>query len=226
LHPLKRLKKYLPLSRVVITGNPVRKNVLDAADINLNSISGNKAKKGLSVFIFGGSQGASSLNKAVMSMLSLLSNDILKNLTIFHQTGDRDYESVKNFYNNSGIAIEKFEVFAFTKNIADYYVKSDVVISRSGAGTISELIVMRMPAILVPYPYATKKHQEKNASVFLRKGCFYIAKDDKNLPEELLQTIDKIFYNRKLLNNMRNSIKKIEIRDSVSKIVGIILDKS
>lgn len=219
-------KKYLPFSKVVVTGNPVRKNVLDVADTGSNNTCVNEAAKGLSVFIFGGSQGASSLNKAVMGMLPLLDKDVLNNLTIFHQTGDKDYKPVKDFYNNSGIRIKKSEIFPFTRNIADYYIKSDIVISRSGAGTLSELIVMRKPAVLVPYPHAAKNHQEKNASVFSRKGCFYIIKDDKKLPKELLQTINKIFYNRKLLNNMRNSIKKIEIRDSASKIVDIILDKN
>lgn len=225
-------KKYLPFSRVIVTGNPVRKNVLDLAGAGLNEavneVSEDEAKKDFSIFIFGGSQGASSLNKAVMSMLPLLNKDILNSLTIFHQTGEKDYESVKNFYNDSGIGtkIKKLEVFPFTGNMERYYMESDIAISRSGAGTLSELIALRKPAVLVPYPYAAKNHQEKNASVFSKKGCFYIARDDKNLSKELLQTIDKIFYNRELLNNMRNNLKKIDIKDSALEIVDIILGKN
>ena len=221
-------KKYLPFSKVTVTGNPVRKNVLELASIEAQEASKDETKKDFSIFIFGGSQGASSLNKAVISMLPLLNRDILSNLTIFHQTGDKDYESVKDFYNNNGTEhrIKKFEVFPFTKNMEHYYLKSDIVISRSGAGTLSELIVLRKPAVLVPYPHAAKNHQEKNARVFSKKGCFYTLKDDKNLSKELLQTINKIFYNRKLLNNMHNNLKKIDIEDSALNIAGIILGKN
>ncbi len=218
-------KKYLPFSKVIVTGNPVRKNILNLAGIATKEVSKDEAKKDFSLFIFGGSQGASSLNKAVISMLPLLNKDILNSLTIFHQTGDKDYESVKGFYNDGGIHVKKFEIFPFTKNIEHYYTESDIVISRSGAGTLSELIAMRKPAILVPYPYAAKNHQEKNASVFSKKGCFYTVKDDKNLSKELLQTINKIFYNRKLLDNMYNNLKKIDIEDSALNIIGIILNK-
>ena len=218
-------KKYLPFSNVIVTGNPVRKNILDLAGNARREAYKDEAEKDFSLFIFGGSQGASSLNKAVMSMLPLLSKDILGSLTIFHQTGDKDYELVKGFYNGGGIPVKKFEIFPFTKNIEHYYAGSDIVISRSGAGTLSELIALRKPAILVPYPYAAKNHQEKNASVFSKKGCFYTVKDDKNLSKELLQTINKIFYNRKLLDIMYNNLKKIDVKDSVSNITDIILNK-
>lgn len=229
-------KKYLPFSRVTVTGNPVRKKILEMASSRANEISKGISdgasegwnKKDFSVFIFGGSQGASSLNNAAISMLPLLDKGILSSLTVFHQTGDKDYKSVKDFYDNSGTGrrIKKFEIFPFTKNMEHYYVESDIVISRSGAGTLSELIVLRKPAILVPYPYAVKNHQEANARVFSKKGCFYIVKDDKNLPKELLQTISKIFYNRKLLNNMHNNLRKIDIEDSALKIAGIILGRN
>lgn len=228
--------RYLPFSRnVTVTGNPVRKDIVGLAETlkteGVDRIKNNKSNmpfsdapgKGLSVFVFGGSQGASSLNSAFMGAVKKLKSEISDNLTIFHQTGDKDYESVKNFYEKSNI--KKFQVFPFTKNIADYYSRCDFVISRAGAGTLSELVVLKKPAILVPYPFAASGHQEKNARIFSEKGCFLLVKDDKKLEEILLQNIDKIFYNRILLDIMHDSLKKISFEDPASKIASIIINR-
>jgi UDP-N-acetylglucosamine--N-acetylmuramyl-(pentapeptide) pyrophosphoryl-undecaprenol N-acetylglucosamine transferase len=152
-----------------------------------------------------------------------LDEEILSNITVYHQTGVRDSEAVKNFYKS--IKISRYEVFSFAPDIENYYLSSDIVISRAGAGTLSELILLRKPAILVPYPFAAKNHQEKNASVFSKKGCFNMLKDDKNLSKELLQTICKIFYNRDLLKYMYDNLKTIDIKDSALDIAAIILNK-
>ncbi|MHB8232743.1 MAG: undecaprenyldiphospho-muramoylpentapeptide beta-N-acetylglucosaminyltransferase [bacterium] len=216
-------KKYLPFSRVIVTGNPVREKIFELAASESSKKNEFTSGKDLKIFIFGGSQGASSLNTAVMDMLSLLDEEILNNVTVYHQTGERDLESVKNFYKSSKIS--KYEVFSFASNIENYYLLSDIVIGRAGAGTLSELILLRKPAILVPYPYAAKNHQEKNASVFSKQGCFNMLKDDKSLSKELLQTIRKIFYNRELLRYMHDNLKKIDIKDPALNVATIILNK-
>lgn len=218
-------KKYLPFSKVIVTGNPVREKIFELALSESRRKSEFIVKKDLNIFIFGGSQGASSINRAVMDILPLLDEEILRNITVYHQTGERDLETVKNFYNSIEIKIKRCEVFSFSSNMEKYYLLSDIVISRAGAGTLSELILLRKPAILVPYPYAAKNHQEKNASVFSKKGCFDMLKDDKNLSKELLQTICKIFYNRDLLRYMSDNLKKIDIKDSAYDIATIILNK-
>ncbi|MHB1697407.1 MAG: undecaprenyldiphospho-muramoylpentapeptide beta-N-acetylglucosaminyltransferase [bacterium] len=216
-------KKYLPFSRVIVTGNPVREKIFELAVSESRKKNESAGKKDLRIFIFGGSQGASSLNRAVMDMLPLLDEEILSNITVYHQTGGHDLEAVKNFYKS--IKISRYEVFSFAPDIENYYLLSDIVISRAGAGTLSELILLRKPAILVPYPFAAKNHQEKNASVFSKKGCFNMLKDDKNLSKELLQTICKIFYNRDLLKYMYDNLKTIDIKDSALDISSIILNK-
>ncbi len=216
-------KKYLRFSRVIATGNPVREKIFELAVSESSKKKEFTNKKNLSIFVFGGSQGASSLNKAVMNMLSLLDEEILSNITLYHQTGEYDLEKVENFYKSSKIG--RYEVFSFTNNIEHYYLSSDIVICRAGAGTLSELVLLRKPAILVPYPFAAKNHQEKNASVFSNKGCFNMFKDDENLSKELLQTIRKIFYNKDLLKYMYENLKMFTIKDSALEIAGIILNK-
>lgn len=216
-------KKHLAFSRVIITGNPVRQSILESVSTEANREIEFTDKNDLRIFVFGGSQGASSLNKAVMNMLSSLDKEISDRLTVYHQTGEHDLESVKSFYDGS--KINKYEVFSFTDNIKKYYLSSDMVICRAGAGTLSELIALRKPAVLVPYPFAAKNHQDKNAAVFSKKGCFYKIRDDENLSKELLQTTCKIFYNRKLLKYMYDNLKMIETKDSALKIANVILNR-
>ncbi len=216
-------KKYLRSSRVMATGNPVREKIFKLAVSKSTEKNEFTNKKNLSIFVFGGSQGASSLNSAVMDMLSLLDEEMSGNIIVYHQTGERDLEKVENFYKNAKIS--KYEVFSFTDIIEHYYLSSDIVICRAGAGTLSELVLLRKPAILVPYPFAAKNHQEKNASVFSSKGCFDMLKDDEKLSKDLLQTIRKIFYNRNLLKDMYENLKMFAVKDSALEIAGIILNK-
>ena len=215
----KETKKYFPFSKFIFSGNPVRKNILNIVpkppDIN---------KKELTIFIFGGSQGASSINKAVMNLISSLDADIKQEISIFHQTGEKDYDDINHFYSNCGI--KRYEVFKFTNNIEKYYELSDIIVARSGAGTVSEIIAVKKPAILIPYPYAAKNHQFKNADYLLNINGAYLIKDDENLSKELLQTVEKIFYNRYLLNNIYSSLNKINIQDSALNIADIILENS
>jgi UDP-N-acetylglucosamine--N-acetylmuramyl-(pentapeptide) pyrophosphoryl-undecaprenol N-acetylglucosamine transferase len=217
-------KKYLPFSRVIVTGNPVREKIFESAVSESAEKNEFTNKKNLSIFVFGGSQGASSLNNAVMNMLAMIDEEISSGITIYHQTGGRDLEKVENFYKSA--KIDGYEVFSFTNNIEHYYLSSDIVICRAGAGTLSELVLLRKPAILVPYPFAAKNHQEKNASVFSNKGCFDMLKDDGSLSKELLQTILKIFYNRDLLKYMHENLKMFAFKDSALEIAGIILNKN
>ena len=216
-------KKYLRFSRVIATGNPIREKIYKLAVSEAAKKNKFTNKKKLSIFVFGGSQGASSVNKAFMDMLSMLDEEISGSITVYHQTGERDIEKAENFYKSAKIS--GYEVFPFTDAIENYYLASDIVICRAGAGTLSELVLLRKPAILVPYPFAAKNHQEKNAEAFSDKGCFYVLKDDEELSKDLLQTIRKIFYNRDLLKDMYENLKIFPVKDSASEIAGIILNK-
>ena len=217
-------KRHIRFGTVITTGNPVREKIFRYALSESKKEKDFAADKNLKIFVFGGSQGASSVNKAVLKMLSRMDDNLLRNILIYHQTGLRDAETAENFYKNN-LKTGGYEVFPFTDNIEDYYGLSDIVISRAGAGTLSELVLLRKPAILIPYPHAAGNHQEKNALAFSKSGCFEVVKDDENLSNELLQKISKIFYNRDLLKSMYNNLKKIEIKDSADEIAGIILNK-
>ncbi|MCL5673894.1 MAG: undecaprenyldiphospho-muramoylpentapeptide beta-N-acetylglucosaminyltransferase [Deltaproteobacteria bacterium] len=215
----KETKKYFPFSKFIFSGNPVRKNIL-----NIIPKPPDVSKKELSIFVFGGSQGASSINRAAMNLISLLDADIKREITVFHQTGEKEYDNINYFYSNCGI--KHYEVFKFTNNMEKYYELSDIIIARSGAGTVSEIIAIKKPAILIPYPYAAKNHQFKNAYYLLNIKGAYLIKDDENLSKELFQTIEEIFYNRNLLSNIYYSLNKINVQDSALNIANLIVNNN
>ncbi|MCL4546154.1 MAG: undecaprenyldiphospho-muramoylpentapeptide beta-N-acetylglucosaminyltransferase [Deltaproteobacteria bacterium] len=215
----KETKKYFPFSKFIFSGNPVRKNIL-----NIIPKPPDVSKKELAIFVFGGSQGASSINRAVMNLISSLDADIKREITVFHQTGEKEYDNINYFYSNCGI--KHYEVFKFTNNMEKYYELSDIIIARSGAGTVSEIIAIKKPAILIPYPYAAKNHQFKNAYYLLNIKGAYLIKDDENLSKELFQTIEEIFYNRSLLSNIYYSLNKINVQDSALNIANLIVNNN
>ena len=133
-------------------GNPVREEFYH--------LSPKEKSEKLSILIFGGSQGSHFLNKAMIVSLPLLKKEI-KNLIIFHQTGKKDYEWVKKNYAQNGFK----EVFVspYFFEMADYFQKSDLIISRAGATTIAELIASQKASLLIPFSQATDNHQFFNA---------------------------------------------------------------
>ncbi len=215
----KETKKYFPFSKFIFSGNPVRKNIL-----NIIPKPPDVSKKELAIFVFGGSQGASSINRAAMNLISSLDADIKREITVFHQTGEKEYDNINYFYSNCGI--KHYEVFKFTDSMEKYYELSDIIIARSGAGTLSEIIAIKKPAILIPYPYAAKNHQFKNAYYLSNIKGAYLIKDGENLSKELLQTIKEIFCNRSLLSNIYYSLSKINIQDSALNIANLIVNNN
>ena len=148
---------YFPGGRTVATGNPVRTlttSVRPEADA-------------FTLFAFGGSQGARSINRALVAAAPELQRR-LPRLRILHQTGAADYDEVEAAYRAAGLDVE---VTAFIDDMATAYGRADLVVSRAGASTLAELAALAKPAILIPYPVAADDHQRKNADVVVRAGA-------------------------------------------------------
>ena len=166
--------KYFPEKKVVVTGNPLRSGLTDKA-----SVSGD-AGNGFNLFIMGGSQGAAKLNDTIPGALSGLD---INGLKVVHQTGREHREAVDKHYKKLGI---NAEVHSFIHEIAEYYKNSDLIISRSGAGAISEITAFGKASVLVPYPYAAHDHQLLNAE-FMEKAGASVLVEEKNLTEDHLR---------------------------------------
>lgn len=153
-------RAYLRARQFQLRGFPVRPEIVRAAE--------KSRTKGAvrTLLVLGGSQGAHTINRAMVEALPLFGRE--KGVFhIIHQTGKKDWEKVKEAYDRSGLSAR---VEPFIHDMADVYAVADLVISRAGAGTLSELAVVRKPSILIPFPFATG-HQEKNAKAFVDSGA-------------------------------------------------------
>jgi len=196
---------YFSSKKVLITGNPIRKEILNSTDSSKN-------RESLSALVFGGSQGAYSLNRSVPEAFSRIDN---KNISIIHQTGEKDYLYVKNLYRDNGI---NAQVLTFIDDMAWAYGKSDLVIARAGAGTISEITALGKPSILVPFPYAAHNHQLENAKI-LESGNAAVLIEDKDATPEVLATALTNLLDEDKLNKMAANAKKLGKPEASRKIV-------
>ena len=138
-------------SRVVVTGNPVRRELL------ARKLDGNATGQ-FTVLVLGGSQGSHALNRAVVDALDRLKSP--GRVSFIHQTGTKDATWVAQAYESRGI---KAKVEPFFMDMAGHYTSADLVICRAGATTLSELTALGKPAIFIPFPFAADGHQELNA---------------------------------------------------------------
>jgi len=153
---------YFPAGKTVLTGNPVRQGIVDLAR-QQRPPSGPP----LTVVVLGGSQGAHALNMLVGDAFCGPGRERLRDVCLVHQTGEKDEAQMKARYRDAGI---RAEVAAFFRDMPAVYRQADLLVSRAGATTLSELAVVGLPAILVPYPFAADNHQEKNAEYYVRRG--------------------------------------------------------
>ncbi|MCA6072131.1 MAG: undecaprenyldiphospho-muramoylpentapeptide beta-N-acetylglucosaminyltransferase [Endomicrobium sp.] len=171
-------EKYFKNKNVIVSGYPVREDILTATKGKAIKLFGLKDNI-ITILVFGGSLGAVKLNEIARESLADLS---LKNkIQVLHITGSKNYDKIQKQIENN----QNYKVFGYLHNIADAYVASDIVICRSGAGTIFELKALGKSAIVVPYPYATDNHQYWNAKE-IEEDKKVIIVEEKYLTKEKL----------------------------------------
>ena len=191
------LKKFE--SKIILSGNPLRKELKRVQ----------KEGDSFTFLVMGGSQGAHVLNKFIPEAVSLIEDGKKKLLEVVHISGGNEKEEVIKSYKDKGI---RYRVFSFTEDIDKLYNESDFVIARSGATTVSELLYLGKPAILVPYPYANS-HQLFNAKVLENKGGAILLEEKDLTPQKLCNMIVK-FMNRDFLNNISRKLSSETQKDA------------
>ncbi len=191
----KESEVYFPRGRTVLTGNPVRRDILEGR----GEIRNGK----FSLLVFGGSQGATTINAAFLDAVEYLT-DIWDGLRVVHQTGEEGYEMALSSYRRKGL---KVEVFKFIDNMADAYRRADLVICRAGATSIAEITALGLPAIVVPYPFAADDHQEINARVLAEKGAVVMIKQESLTGSTLADAIRRFYENPGELERIKKAVK-------------------
>ena len=188
-------------SKIILSGNPLREG--------LKRDERPKPSEIFNVLIIGGSQGAHKLNTIVPQAIALMRDSRKNMLNITHIAGKNENEDVKESYGKTGV---KNRVFSFTEHMARFYNECDFVISRSGAMTVSELLALAIPAILVPYPYAGG-HQRFNAMVLEKIGSGILLEEKGLTPGIMRDAILKLM-DRNILSAMSARAKDTDKQDA------------
>ncbi len=213
------MNRFFDTSKITFTGNPVRKDILD--------ISGKKQKAmahfGLdttkkTILIIGGSQGARSINLAIENDLSKLQNTAIQ---VVWQTGIGFFEQAKNAIK----AMQNIKVFDFIYDMDLAYAAADVVVSRAGALSVSEICLVAKPSILVPFPAASEDHQTMNAMSLVNENAAILVKDSK-AKEQLINEALLLIQDEKrceaLANNVKNIAKPNAGKEIAMAVLGLI----
>jgi UDP-N-acetylglucosamine--N-acetylmuramyl-(pentapeptide) pyrophosphoryl-undecaprenol N-acetylglucosamine transferase len=217
------MEKFFPKEKIVFTGNPVRQNLLSAKSQNreitndaYNFFKLNPNKKTL--LIIGGSLGAKTINESILAGIEKLQN---ADIQIIWQTGKFYIESIKHTLNTqySKLAPQNFFVSDFINRMDFAYSIADLVISRAGASSISELCLLKKAAILVPSPNVAENHQYHNAMSLAEKNAAILI-EDKNAIENIVnQAINNIFDDKKI-SELSKNIATLAVENSAEMIAN------
>ena len=183
------LKRFLPhdMSKVVYTGNPVRAEVAALAGAPYDTPS---EIGPLRLLVFGGSQGARALSEIVPAAIALLPDAVRSRLDVVQQCRPEDLDGVRASYTESGV---KAELATFFGDLPARMTKAHLVIGRSGAGTVAELMVIGRPAILVPLPHALDDNQTPNADALADAGGGWRVAQSELTPQKLADLLVTAF---------------------------------
>jgi UDP-N-acetylglucosamine--N-acetylmuramyl-(pentapeptide) pyrophosphoryl-undecaprenol N-acetylglucosamine transferase len=197
-----------------VTGNPIRAEFFETA-VRPPSLSGRQR-----LVLFGGSQGSRILNDTMSGALLFLAR-LKDSLEIVHQTGPNELEKVQSAYKQSAFAATA-RVVPYLDPIVDEIAAADVVVSRAGAMTVSELSAIGRAAILVPFAAATNNHQELNARVVERAGGAVVITESELSPEKLAAAISDILGDPQRAARMGAASKTLARPEATKTIVDLV----
>jgi UDP-N-acetylglucosamine--N-acetylmuramyl-(pentapeptide) pyrophosphoryl-undecaprenol N-acetylglucosamine transferase len=203
-----------------LVGNPVRRP-LNAAPEKIKTEESVLARINTDdflVLVTGGSQGAASINKAFTDAVAMMEDT--NSLFIIHQTGKNAETEIQSFYEDSNV---RHKAAAFFYDMPAIQDRADLVISRAGAGTVSELCIKGKPAILVPYPHAADDHQTANAKFLADQGASIMIADNSLTGQTLLAAIEDLRDNTQKRSQMADTMKTLAMPHGADLIADRIL---
>lgn len=202
--------KYLPRSQNICVGTPVRSQFLEEGTDNTLDLP---IPDGVPlIVVFGGSQGAVAVNKLVRQSAQAWFD---AGAYVVHLTGDKDPEV-------GSLQHPQYIELPFYDNMAPLLRRANLAISRSGAGSLTELAVCGTPAILIPYPFAAEDHQSYNAAVFTEVGAALTFKQSELTPEILQKRVLELLQSPAELGKMGERAKAIAVPDSADKLAALV----
>ena len=204
------MERFFPADKIILTGNPVRQNLTEGKK---KKDSGEKT-----LLIIGGSLGARTINEAIKAALPQLSK---ADIHVVWQTGKIYYEKCKAAWVAAG-SPKNIECLDFLSDMPDRYAQADLVISRAGASSISELCLLGKPAILVPSPNVAEDHQTHNALALVNKNAAVLVRDAE-AAEKLIPTALELIKDEKRLKTLHTNVLKLAQKDSAKRIAEEVI---
>ncbi len=206
------METFFPAEKIVVTGNPIREEIINLKHTRLEGIDEFNLNANLkTVLVIGGSLGARTINLSVSNSLNMLNQ---YNIQIIWQTGKNYYKTAKM----QCLGYKNVRVHEFIYNMDMAYATADLIISRAGAITISELCQLGKPAILIPSPNVAEDHQTKNAMALVEKNAAVMITDEEAIGSLMVNALDILTDDKKMLEYSKN-IKKLAISNSSDLIV-------
>lgn len=206
--------------KCVVTGNPVRPEILKA-DKETSRLELGISDKPF-VLVFGGSLGAERINNTMIGVIKRLSES--KAFTLLFGTGDRNYQKVMSKIEEEGITLsDDIKVVPYINNMSSVMAAADVVVSRAGAITVSEICALSKPSILIPSPNVVRNHQEQNARELEKNSAASVITEDVLTDEVLYDKITSLTENKQLLATMSKNARNMAQINALEEIYNIVM---
>ena len=202
--------KYLPKNKTIYTSTPVRRAFLEPGIET--SLDLEIPQDVPVIVVFGGSQGAVSINRLVRESAPAWFE---AGAYVVHLTGDKDPEA-------DSLKHPQYISMPFYDNMAGLLQRANLAISRSGAGSVTELAVCGVPAILIPYPYAAEDHQTYNAQVYTKAGAGILFQQKELTAEKLQNQVLELLQSSEELQKMREKAKTVAVPESAEKLAQLV----
>lgn len=210
-------KEFFPERKVFVSGNPRASVVINQKGKNETIIDGLDPNK-KTVLVVGGSRGAKPINDAFLALMHLKP---VRNYQFLYVTGDVHYDEVVNKIAKIGNP-KNVIIKPFIHNMPEVLANVDLIVARAGATTLAEITALGLPSILIPSPYVTNNHQEKNARALGAKGAAIVRLEKELTGESLLTDIDQILLDSQALEKMKEASKEFGIPDASSRFIEAI----
>jgi UDP-N-acetylglucosamine--N-acetylmuramyl-(pentapeptide) pyrophosphoryl-undecaprenol N-acetylglucosamine transferase len=213
-----KMDRFFPKDKIIFTGNPVREDMVEiSGKRNEAATYFNLDLTRPVILVVGGSQGARSINRAIQSGLKTIADS---GVQLVWQVGKLFYEEAKKSVEE--LNVHNIRVYDFITRMDFAYALSDVIISRAGASTVSELCIVGKPAILVPLPTAAEDHQTHNCKALVEKNAAILVKD-ADAPTQLVNTALELVGNNEKRKSLTENISSLAIRNSANVIAKEVL---
>ena len=207
-------------SRVTVTGNPVRKSVFDATREDGRARFGVPEDARL-LLVTGGSLGARHLNQAVCALKDelLAAGDV----HVIHVTGPKELDAVAGQLALTPAEEKRWHLFGYTDRMGEAMAAADAIVSRAGATSLAEISARAIPALLVPFPFATEDHQTTNARAYVEAGCAYMLADADVEGPEFARLVRSLLDDAGVRERMAAAARAQKTADAAAKLADVVM---